>query len=341
MLKFTEKVKGHDLIQNQICKALEQNRLPHALLFSGPSGVGKKYFAWELAKSLLCEKTSSLSKEGESLSFLERSQRNYKACGFCLSCRSIEKKQSEHVLEITHESLQIRLQDLQSVLSFLSLQSFAKAKIVLIDSAEKLNSYAFNFLLKIIEEPPPKSFFFLISSQSSRLSLTLRSRVQNILFSPLSEELLTKLSSPDTEKWMIKSSQGQMDLLQEFKEKKELRNLAFDLLLECFNKKSLDIDFKVIKDRKTALDILRFWRFFLRDLRLLGLSRKDKLIHRDQIERMRKLADFSKEHLDLWIKNTLEMEYELQSNFDRTLCFENFAINLKKSLQFSIAPLET
>ena len=55
---ISDTVKGHDLIQNQIYQALKSERLPHALLFSGPSGVGKRQLAWALAQSLLCEKTS-------------------------------------------------------------------------------------------------------------------------------------------------------------------------------------------------------------------------------------------------------------------------------------------
>ena len=345
MLKFSEEIKGHDLIQHQICRALERNRLPHALLFSGPSGIGKRKSAWALAKSLLCESSFSLSSNNrESLSLLldisshqdKKEEKSYKACGLCLFCRNIEKQESEHVLEIKHETLQIRLRDLQPILSFLSLESFAKAKIVLIDSAEKLNSQASNFLLKTIEEPPPHSFFFLISSQPSQILSTIRSRVQNILFNPLSDHLLAELSSPDTQQWMIKSARGQMNLLMEFKEKQELRQSAFNLFLDCFKKDPLEIDFsQILRNRQTALDVLRFWRLFLRDLRLLSLSMEEELTHRDQAEKMRGLPSFSKQNLDFWIKHTIDMEYELKSNFDINLCFENFAVNLKKSLKSS------
>ena len=169
-MKIIEKIKGHEQIKVQLKQALAKDRLPHALLFSGPSGVGKRKMAWALAQQLLCEQKE--------------------LCGNCYNCISLSKKENENVFCVTHETLQIRLQDVKGIPPFLSLQSFAKAKIVLIDSAEKLNLQAGNFLLKIIEEPPPKSFFFLISSEPSKLSLTIRSRLQHLRFQALPEKLI-------------------------------------------------------------------------------------------------------------------------------------------------------
>ena len=330
-------VKGHDLIQNQIYQALKLERLPHALLFSGPSGVGKRTLAWILAQSLLCEKTSFQADPDNFNLFQDKeAKENYSPCGSCFSCLSILKRQSENVFCVTYETLQIRLKDVQKIPLFLSLQSFAKAKIVLIDSAEKLNLQAGNFLLKIVEEPPPKSFFFFISSNPANLPVTIRSRLQNIGFSALSEELLAELSAPDTKTWMIRGARGRLDVLEELKEQKDLRSSAFDLFQQVFKSRSfIQVDFKQkVKDRKHALAIVRFWREFLRDIRLLKLNRA-YIIHGDKIKEMEELAHFSSSLLDLWIKKTVEMELELSSNFDLILCFENFMIFVKQSLKDS------
>ena len=345
MLKLTEKVKGHDLIQNQLCQALKKDRLPHAILFSGPTGVGKKKLAWALAKVILCEASPS-SKDEETLFLLNNKENlnqtnslfelsdQFQACESCFSCRSITKKESADVLEIKPETLQIRLQDLKAIPSFLSLQSFARAKIVFIDSAEKLNSQASNFLLKTIEEPAPQTFFFLISSQISQISLTIRSRLQNIIFHALSESLVRDLSPPDTEKWMIKSSRGQMDLLEELRNTKDLRSESLALLFDCIKKELSEIDFlKDLKERRTALNILKFWRLFLRDLRLLPLSLEEEMINQDQIEKMRLILISSKTDLDFLIQKTFEVESDLKSNIDVKLCFENFIILMKNILK--------
>ena len=51
---IAEQIKGHEDVKSFLEEALSQNRLPHALLFSGPSGVGKRQMAHALAQSLLC-----------------------------------------------------------------------------------------------------------------------------------------------------------------------------------------------------------------------------------------------------------------------------------------------
>ena len=333
-------IKGHDLIQNQIYQALKSERLPHALLFSGPSGVGKRQLAWSLAQSLLCEKTSfqDSSDNLELLMDQRIKKKTYSPCGSCFSCSSVLKRQSENILCVTHETLQIRLRDVREIPSFLSLQSFAKAKIVLIDSAEKLNPQASNFLLKIIEEPPPKSFFFLISPNPSQISLTIRSRVQNMRFSALSEELLAEINFEDTKSWMIHGARGRLDALEELKAQTNLRNEAFDLFSKMFKNISFihAMDFnQKIKNRKQALATARFWQQFLRDMRLLKLDCREHIIHGDKVKEMEEMSHFSSYVLDFWIKNAVEMELELSSNFDLILCFENFMILVKQSLKDS------
>ena len=346
MLKFSEEVKGHDLIQDQICQALKKDRLPHALLFSGPTGVGKTKLAWALAKVLLCEKDPATHQD-DSLFLWDKEEgsqkteadssangtHQFKPCGVCLSCRNVEKKENVSILKIKAETLQIRLQDLKPVLPFLSLQTEAQAKIILIDSAEKLNLQASNFLLKTIEEPPPQTFFFLISSQASQISLTIRSRLQNIHFDPLSDSLVKELSPVDTEKWMIKSSRGRMDLLEELQSNKDLRSQSFQFLFDCIKKELSEIDLStVLKNRQTALNVLKFWRVFLRDLRLLSFSFEEEMINRDQIEKMKELHFSSKAGLDFLIQHTLELENDLKSNVDVKLGFENLIIPMKEIL---------
>ena len=310
--KIMEQIKGHDKIKAQIKQALIENRLPHALLFSGPSGVGKRQMAWALAQSLLCEEKDP-------------------PCGKCYSCISVSKKQNENVLCVSYETLQIRLQDVRGIPPFLSLQSFARAKVVLIDSAEKLNPQAGNFLLKMVEEPPPKSFFFLISSEPSKLSLTIRSRIQSLRFQTLPENVIRELASEDSPEWVIQGSRGRMDLIEELKGQKEIRNHSFDLWSKVFEDSFSSLEFsKNISHRKEALLICCFWQQILRDARLLKSGYSSNLIHGDRQQDINKLSALSYEVLDKLIKKTLEMEADLRANADYALCFENFVIDAQK-----------
>lgn len=315
--KLSEQIKGHDLVQSRLCQALKKNRLPHALLFSGPSGVGKRQMAWALAQNLLCEQPSS-------------------PCGICSSCLAIIKRQSVDVLCVTHETLQIRLKDVQAIPPFLSLQSFAKAKVVLIDEAERLNLQASNFLLKTIEEPPPKSFFFLISSTPSKLLLTIRSRLQNLRFQFLPNSVIADLAPAEAPEWMIRGSQGRLDLLERLQDQTEIRSEAFKLWTDLFQNgfSALTMNFpKRIRSRKEALIITQFWQQILRDARFFKSGYMDRLMHGDKKQELEQLSQLSYSLLDAWIKGVLEMEKDLQANANYVLCFENAVIAMQKSLR--------
>ncbi len=308
-----EKIKGHDVVKKRLFQSIEKQRLAHALLFSGPSGVGKKAMALALAQKLLCDTNSS--------------------CGECYSCLTVEKNESEHVLFISTESLNLKLEDVQSVHSFLAL-STDKFKIVIIDSAEKLNSRAANSLLKIIEEPPVKSFFFFISSESSKLPVTIRSRLQTIRFGPLPLDVIRSLVS--AEDWVITASQGRLDRLQELQDQKELRQTAIDLWKTIFRKgvKAQTVEFPlVVKKRKEALIICEYWIQLLRDARLMMVGETDRLIHGDQKPVIERIAQLHLQELDYLIKKSLELGKNLKSNIDCVLCFENFVITIQKTVQ--------
>ena len=316
MSVLMENIKGHNSLQNHFTKALKKNHLPHALLFLGPSGVGKKKMAWALAQNILC-KESSL------------------ACGQCPSCLKIEKESSEDVLFISPQTLQIKLDEVRRITPFLFLQTFALAKIVIIEEANRLNIQSVNSLLKIIEEPPQKSFFILISSSLSSLPITLRSRFQMIRFNPLSFEVVKELSSQDDQ--MIFASQGRLDLLEQFKNQNELRTSAFDLWKQIV--KSTELPSAVnsfssfSKKRKEALFISRCWQQFLRDVRCFQAGEDKRFIHIDQMDLIRSTSLIPSYKIDFLIQKTFELERNLLSNLDCVLCFENFMLSLQRSVK--------
>ena len=304
-------IKGHDTIQDRLFKSLEDSRLPHALLFAGPEGVGKKQMAWALAQTLLCETSRP-------------------ACGECSGCRQVQNRSSQSVFLLSPKGLRIRIDDAKEVAGFLSLRSQTPARIVIIDEAHLLNLQAANSLLKIIEEPPKGSYFFLISSLPSQLPLTLSSRLQKIPFQALPERVLKELSSaPD---WMIKASQGRMDRILELQSQSPLRDFAFSLWRQIQRHKNpLSFSFPLeIKDRKTALFVTRCWQQLLRDSRFLQTKEEAAFIHEDQKDLIKSISAFPKRHLDFLIEKALELEKNINSYRDTLLCFEHFAFALKE-----------
>lgn len=160
--------------------ARTENRLAHALAFSGPEGSGKKKMAWALAQALLCDRQEEAP------------------CGECGPCRRIENESSEAVCFIEPEKNTIKLEAAATILDFLSLQRLARARVVIVDQANLLNVQTANALLKAIEEPPPETYFVLTTPGTSQLLPTLRSRVQNLNFQP-SERSISEESRPARE----------------------------------------------------------------------------------------------------------------------------------------------
>lgn len=153
----------------QLWRAKASHRLPHALLFSGPSGTGKSLFAESFARTLLCQNVTS---EG-----------GY--CNTCHACRLIAGGAHPNVLSIApeKEGSAIKIDQVRAVSDFVNQSSLqGEYRIVLIHKADAMNANAANALLKTLEEPSRGAIIILISSQFSHLPATILSRCQRILF---------------------------------------------------------------------------------------------------------------------------------------------------------------
>jgi len=150
-----------------------RDRWPHALLIAGREGIGKRSFALELARSLLCETPDA---EGF-------------ACGACASCRYAVAGQHPDLrivepIEVDDDnvatpSLWINVAHIRALIDWAGLTSHRRvAKVAVIVPAERMNPAAANALLKTLEEPPSGTFIILVAHQPGRLPPTIRSRCQ-------------------------------------------------------------------------------------------------------------------------------------------------------------------
>ncbi len=152
--------------QNNLWRQIvgRRERMPHALLLSGPQGIGKQHFANHLASALLCQ----APQDGH-------------PCGTCRPCRLYSSGNHPDFLAVEPEKRSIMVHQIRELIEFTALtRHFEGAKLVLISPAEALNRHAANSLLKVLEEPPAECIFILISHASGRLPATLRSRCQQL-----------------------------------------------------------------------------------------------------------------------------------------------------------------
>lgn len=154
---------------------LARQPLPHALLLSGPAGLGKLNLAQALAALLLCQQPN------QGL-----------ACNQCTSCKLLISgfHPDLYLVEAEDKSKYIRVEQIRELNTSLQKSSqMGGFKVALLNPAESLNINAANALLKTLEEPEPNTQFILISHQPSALPATIISRCQNWQLKPPTTEV--------------------------------------------------------------------------------------------------------------------------------------------------------
>jgi DNA polymerase-3 subunit delta' len=155
--------------------------LAHAFLFLGPPGVGKRLFAHELAKALLCE-----APPGQRL----------EACGRCLGCLHVEAGSHPDYFRAGRpaESLELPIEVIRELCRNFALKpARGRGKVIVLDDADDFNEESANCFLKTLEEPPPRSVLLLIGTSLERQLATIVSRCQVVRFAPLPDDLMAEI----------------------------------------------------------------------------------------------------------------------------------------------------
>lgn len=184
-----DRIAGNARVKEILKRMLDSGRLPGALLFAGEEGVGKKLFALEIARTLNC-----------------RTPRNNEACGECSACVRIGKinyperddaDEWNQILWTDYPDVGLvvaprrvlRVEQMRQIEKEANFRPFeGKARVFLIDEADKLNDASANALLKVLEEPPRTSHLILITARPAMLLPTILSRCQMIRFAPLTPD---------------------------------------------------------------------------------------------------------------------------------------------------------
>ncbi len=163
---------GNARVVEIICRAIELDRLPHALIFAGPSGVGKRTLALLLAQLLNCDSPAGKL-----------------ACGRCAGCRKIACGSHPDVRLVEPDGAFIKIEQVRNMIGEIAYQPFeAKYRVVIIDPAEQLRIEAANCMLKTLEEPPSRTIIIRVTSNPYVLLTTIQSRSRLLQFTGISQD---------------------------------------------------------------------------------------------------------------------------------------------------------
>ena len=199
-------ILGQEKASSYLKKLAGAQKVPGALLFYGPDGVGKARAAVLFAQALNC--------------LDPKARQTGDACGVCASCQAIAKGTHPDVtfVDFTYQARLEVKKDFSSkgyedelekeiakqqhinvdTIRDVTAKSQQKAvgggwKVLIIDQAQTMQGAAANALLKFIEEPPYKTVWILITNKRATMLKTILSRCQPLAFAPLSQENVTQI----------------------------------------------------------------------------------------------------------------------------------------------------
>lgn len=321
-MNFRRGITGQEKQIDTIERALDSGTLPHAYLFCGMGGIGKRLIALKLAETLQCNSPES------------------RPCGRCAGCRKVKEGNHPDLIELQPDGKFIKIEQIRGLQKRLGLKPFeGRATICIIDGAEKMNPAAANALLKTLEEPPQDTYLILLTENIRQVISTVISRCRRLNFNPLSANDVSSILTKDkgiAEKdalaaaGMSEGSIGKaIELLECFdaKEREEIFELVIDF-------KNVDDVFSISekltkKDGAIKLtDFIDMLKFFLRDLMVFKSGiKKERLLNIASDEIIKKGAgSFSLAALIEIFETVAKTETAIMMNVNKRLAVENMLL---------------
>lgn len=327
MIVYWKDIKGHSQIADSLKIMVAEDRLPHAMLFSGMAGVGKFLMGLALASALLCEK-----KDGP--------------CRHCSSCMALQNNVHPDffVLEPEGKTVQmIKIEQIRQLQKEISLSAYlADKRVVLIRNADRMNENAANCLLKTLEEPVGNIFFILTADNEKKILPTVLSRCMKIYFSPLSDTLISDIMADqnikrDKSETLANLAGGSAEQALALYENGGMENrlAVFDFLKAIFSLTDEDIwtlaDKLAASGREKFGEWLLYLQLFWRDMAALdGDTECMRLYNNDmKAELMQVKEDWDMTSVFAAENYVQEMQRRLLTNADVRLIAEKFIIALR------------
>lgn len=310
----------------QLYHSWQQDRLPHALAFTGPEGLGKAEFAQTLAHALLCEKVDS----------------NGLACQSCRACRLVLSGAHPGLLSIKPEKAghPIKVDQVREVGEFCQQTALiGDMQVVLIDSACSMNLSASNALLKTLEEPSDKMLLLLVIHHPERLPKTILSRCQAIHFAvpPQAESLAwldENLSEPTDTHLLLNLAHGMPLHAKELATSSWLE-MRRDLVTGFDGLRNQSASAIALASGSLKLDVLPFidvYCSWLADVIKMALTQDGAaIVNSDRIEQIKKQAQaIMPDKASLVLSYAMQCRREVMrgANLNKQLLFESLLLRV-------------
>ncbi len=339
-----DRIIGNERARALLRRMLTQRRVPGALIFAGEEGVGKMLFALELAKALNC-----------------LAPRGVEACDQCSSCQRIPRfapaptskddlgkhiswSEYRDVALVRLEKSVITVPQAREVERETNFRPFeGRARVFIIEEADKLNDSSGNALLKTLEEMPPAAHLILLTARPAGLLPTIRSRCQVVRFAPLTvAEIEThlvqnKLRAGAEARLTAQLAHGRLGHaltlnLDNYQQQRDAMLTVLDALIirpdrvQLLRSAEELGDAKRKDDYEPSLDVLAL---LIHDAWRLALDPHAQIVNEDLRERLMKLSTgLTNRRFAAWLARIEELRAQLAVNINRRIATDALMLSL-------------
>jgi len=320
---------------SELTTIIQTKKIPNALLFLGNDNTGKNQAAFFFAKGCNCSSNEQF------------------ACNICKSCRKINAQTHPDIICVTllEGKKMISISQIREMgLTISSRPNEAKFRMVMISTADRMNSQAQNGLLKMLEEPPEKTFFILTATKISFLLPTIISRCRIIRFKPMTDKFIaqylidefkidrqmadiaSKTADADLKKAMAYLNLNPDDETPDWPGTRKwlLNTLAETIKTQDVDaiQKGLMLSQRLSENPLLLDDAIAIMKTFFRDL-IIFQFHPEKIVNLDFFDIFNDIGQgIDTNKLDKWVKALYETEKRLTSNSTVRLTLDRFFLKI-------------
>lgn len=309
---------GHEGQIEGLYQRIKNNKLPHAILLSGPAGVGKRAVLYWLSQKILCE----------------TKQEN---C-HCASCVKFDSGNHPDFHCVDESGGRIKKDALEKGLETFYTMAYERGnKVFAVIEADQMSEILQNKLLKKIEEPPPHTYWILHTKERDKIMHTLVSRMHEVRFGPIKESemkahlMMHENTSEEMAIAISKAAYGNLDQMRALLKEPE----RLSLKLQVFQQSA---DFLRRKER--YFDLRAFWMAQKKEINLMTGYLQEFLLQlqwdghmgHEKAPRLQNMEaeKIHFEAIDALIHDMDEIDAMMKCNVNLDLIVDNLLIKLKE-----------